>query len=248
LNIPFYIFEGDALQNLKNIEKSFEPISFYFDFSPLKGPTRLRNDFAQISSANCYLVDTYNVIPTWITSDKEEFGAYTIRPKINKLKDQFLVDPQKVHHQTEGFIARIIPDALLYPHIDDFEELISKVQAENPADYILNFIGGDKIANKILQNFIQNKLENYGEKRNDPSLDFQSDLSPYLHFGQISSLRVILEIQKFLLNNPGNKKLHESAESFTEEILVRKELSDNYCYYNKNYNNFNGLKSWENLH
>lgn len=36
----------------------------------------------------------------------------------------------------------------------------------------------------------------------------------------------------------------ESVATFCEEAIVRRELSDNFCYYNKNYNNINGLATW----
>jgi deoxyribodipyrimidine photo-lyase len=31
-----------------------------------------------------YVVDTHNLVPVWVTSEKREVGAYTIRPKIHK--------------------------------------------------------------------------------------------------------------------------------------------------------------------
>ena len=63
-----------------------------------------------------------------------------------------------------------------------------------------------------------------------------SNLSPYLHFGQISAQRVAL-----IVNGLGN---HPSAESFLEELIVRRELSDNFCYYNSDYDSFKGFPEW----
>ena len=80
-------------------------------------------------------------------------------------------------------------------------------------------------------------MDNYNNKRNDPSLDGQSGLSPYLHFGQISAQRVALEVQKTTIN-------FHAQEAFLEELIIRRELSDNYCYYNADYDNFNGFPDW----
>ena len=92
---------------------------------------------------------------------------------------------------------------------------------------------GEKAAHKNLKDFIENKFDKYAELRNDPNSNVLSNLSPYLHFGQISAQRVALIVNG--LND------HPSAESFLEELIVRRELSDNFCFYNASYNSFRGF-------
>lgn len=89
----------------------------------------------------------------------------------------------------------------------------------------------------ILGDFIKNKLDSYAEYKNDPNLDVTSHMSPYLHFGFISSQRIALEIIK-------SNASRANKESYLEELIVRKELSDNFCLYNKNYKNFDGISDW----
>lgn len=36
----------------------------------------------------------------------------------------------------------------------------------------------------------------------------------------------------------------ESIDAFVEEAVVRRELSDNFCFYNKNYDSINGTNDW----
>ena len=62
-------------------------------------------------------------------------------------------------------------------------------------------------------------------------------MSPYLHFGQISAQRIALEI----MNNAGND---ENSKSFLEELIVRRELADNFCLYNDNCDSFDGFRDW----
>lgn len=38
--------------------------------------------------------------------------------------------------------------------------------------------------------------------------------------------------------------LQESVDSFLEEVVVRRELSDNYCHYEPNYYNLKGAAQW----
>ena len=66
-------------------------------------------------------------------------------------------------------------------------------------------------------------------------------MSPYLHFGQISSLRIVLEARKAL---DKNSNLQADYDALFEELVVRKELSDNFCYYNQNYNSLSGAPEW----
>jgi len=84
--------------------------------------------------------------------------------------------------------------------------------------------------------FIENKFDKYADLRNDPNSNVLSNFSPYSHFGQISAQRVALVLYGF-----GN---HPSTESFLDELIVRRELSDNYCYYNSNYDSFIGFPDW----
>lgn len=39
-------------------------------------------------------------------------------------------------------------------------------------------------------------------------------------------------------------KYGESVSAFCEESIVRRELADNFCYYNKNYDSIEGASNW----
>jgi len=80
-------------------------------------------------------------------------------------------------------------------------------------------------------------LSHYDAQRNDPSLDGQSHLSPYLHFGQLSAQRVALEIQR----TSADKK---NRDAFLEELIIRRELAENFCFYNEDYDNMKGFPQW----
>jgi deoxyribodipyrimidine photo-lyase len=96
---------------------------------------------------------------------------------------------------------------------------------------------GTKAGMKILRDFVGNKLSSYAAMRNDPEGDGQSNLSPYLHFGQLSAQRVALEV----ISKGGSS---ESKEAFLEELIIRRELSDNFCFYNEHYDSLEGFPAW----
>ena len=109
----------------------------------------------------------------------------------------------------------------IYSFLTEFENLTTeKVEA----DY-------------VLEDFIKNKLPYYAEYKNDISKNMLSGLSKYLNLGFISSQKIALEIIKSRVNNI-NKEL------FLEELIVRKELADNFCLYSQNYNDFSGVPNW----
>ena len=38
--------------------------------------------------------------------------------------------------------------------------------------------------------------------------------------------------------------LQEAVDCFLEEVVVRRELADNFCHYNPNYDNLQGAAQW----
>ena len=95
---------------------------------------------------------------------------------------------------------------------------------------------GEFFANKRLRS-LSELFKNYDLNRNDPTKNALSNLSPYFHYGHLSSQRAILEIKKFKL--PQSDK-----DAFIEQVLIRKELADNFCEFEKNYDYFEGFHPW----
>ncbi len=107
--------------------------------------------------------------------------------------------------------------------------------------FFLNNLKNKKASNneakKILNEFILSKLDSYNKFKNDPSKDATSNLSAFINYGFISAQRVAIEIIK-------SKAQNESKEAFLEELIVRKELAENFCLYCKNYKELKCLPNW----
>ena len=97
--------------------------------------------------------------------------------------------------------------------------------------YIDSAFTYEQKAREVLEEFIELKLENYHLK-NNPELDYTSNLSVYLKYGFISPITIYKEMQP--IDNP-------NKESFIEELVVRRELSYNFVYYNDRYDQFDGM-------
>lgn len=98
--------------------------------------------------------------------------------------------------------------------------------------------GDEKVeADFVLEDFIKNKLPYYAQFKNNPSKNVLSGLSKYLNLGFISSQRIAIEVIK-------SRASAENKEAFLEELIVRKELADNFCLYNKQFKSLKGIPSW----
>ncbi len=233
-NIPVYLLQGDPTTVIPPFIKQMNASILVTDFDPLLTKRQWKTSVGETLSAPIITVDSHNIVPCSIASPKQEFGAYTLRPKINKLLNDYLQDFPTIPLQKTTGSGRF-PEPI-WPTIPDSHENIPPINWIKP---------GEQAAAIHLQKFIANKLNGYAEKRNHPELNWLSNLSPYLHFGQISAQRVALEVIK-------SDTDPEDKGAFLEELIVRRELSDNYCFYNPNYNTFEGFPAWakisHNLH
>lgn len=228
-SIAFHPLLGDPSKALTEFAKRHKVAAVICDFSPLRINRRWKDQASKVLPCPLIEVDTHNVIPCWVASDKQEYAARTIRPKIHKLLPEFLTEIPTVKKHPFGWPGVITPI--------DWDNARNSLKIDTGAKPVAHFEPGEKAALRMLRKFIDGRLDNYDRHRNDPNAEAQSDLSPYLHFGQISPQRVAWEI-----NRLDGRSYDEDA--FIEELLVRRELSDNFCFYNANYDNFKGFPDW----
>lgn len=223
-NISFELLRGEPGKTVAIYSELHNVCCVVTDFDPLNIKKKWKLDLCEITSVPVFEVDSHNIVPLWVASNKLEFAAYTLRPKITKLLPGFLIDIPKLieHPYGEAEISKLEYIPVNYDTFPDISPYLAPGESE---------------ACRQLNVFIESKLNNYSELRNDPSLNYQSGLSPYLHFGMISAQRIALEVQKANVNP-------DSEDAFLEELIIRKELSDNFCYFNPEYDKFNGFHNW----
>jgi len=126
--------------------------------------------------------------------------------------------PIRVASEKEEYSARTIRGKINSLLPDYREEVLEDFKG----------IIGEEEAIKLLDDFIDNKLENY-HLHNDPSLNYTSFLSSYLKYGFISPVTIYNIMAKIKGIN---------KESFLEELIIRRELAYNFVYYNPTYHDF----------
>lgn len=197
--------------------------------------------------ASLYEVDSHNVVPVWLLSDKQEFAARTIRTKMHNKVSSFLDEYDKLSkHKHNDALMEDVPQV-------NWDEVRSKLVCREDVYLPARTTPGEKGAHDILNHFLANKLDEYDVSRNDIAIDGQSNLSPYIAHGNLSKRRVILSLLKHnnieikdafdSVKNGSNGEM-DSVASFIEECVIRSELAENFCYYNKNYDKVSGFPRW----
>ncbi|MFB0504470.1 MAG: deoxyribodipyrimidine photo-lyase [Candidatus Bathyarchaeia archaeon] len=175
-------------------------------------------------------VESDVVIPVEEASPKEEYSAATFRPKIKGKLDRFLV-PMKGHTPEVDSLDLDLSSFA----IKDIEKAISRLNIDRSVKRVKDFHGGPAEAKRHLESFLKHRLERYQEFRNDPTQECLSNMSPYLHFGHISPLYVALKVLE---------TESSGRDAYLEELIVRRELSVNFVFYNEKYDSFDGLPEW----
>ena len=141
-------------------------------------------------------VESNLIIPVEKASNKEEYAAYTFRIKAKKELENFLIPLKK--NEPEISSLNLNSNSI---NLDNIDKLIKNLNIEQKISKVQKYQGGSSAAQELLEDFLDNKLEKYNDLSNDPSKNILSGLSPYLHFGQISSLDIALKVIQKLKDN-----------------------------------------------
>lgn len=222
------VLSYDNKTNIQNLINN--SIVTFFDRGYLKFERSAQELLIFQAKVKCVVVEDNVVIPIGYISDKQEWAAHTLRKKMKKEIEKFILD---VKDKRPILINKYL---WTQDYIDDVSNKINELEEkkiERVGRISSSFMGGEEAAKYKLYDFVNNLLPFYSENRNEPSLSCTSRLSPYLHFGNISPLLIYDVIRHNTIDN-----------SFLEQLLVRRELCSNYVYYNNEYNEFNGLPNW----
>lgn len=248
-----FAFLLEGLMDVKhNLAKRHIPFFVFNDWSKMaklcaqacivftdKGYLKVEREWKTLLASNLDLpvieVESNAIVPVEVASSKEEYGAFHLRFKLNKVVAHYLVPVQQedlIHHASQALFNTFKNNSI---EILSLEEGLKQLNIDTSVSRLQHVHGGETEANKVLDTFIANKLDHYALKASNPGEEYSSDLSPYLHFGHISPLEVYLQVMQ--QNN-------DNTKSFLEQLFVRRELSINFVYYNAYYNQYECLPTW----
>lgn len=245
LGIPMFVEVGDRPhRRVAERANELDAAAIVTDFSPLRRPRRWVEEVSRAARCAVLEVDAHNVVPPWIASEKKEPYARTLRPKLARLVPEFLTPFPKAKAPSVSWDGpspktdwdSILRDARL-------DQTVLPVGWAEP---------GAAAARHKLSTFIRYRLDRYALDRNDPNVEGQSGLSPYLHYGFIAPARVALDVLEAAGRKPEDA-VHpqknasadtDGAAAFLEELIVRRELAENFCFYEPKYDSLEGFPEW----
>jgi deoxyribodipyrimidine photo-lyase len=182
-----------------------------------------------------YVVDGSCIVPMSEIPHRQ-YGAYTIRPRIQRLLPTYLTpaDTLRVKQRFSGDLPEFHTEVTAA----NIKELVAACQIDHSIAPSSDFQGGSVAAETLLTAFLSDKLRHYAEGRNEPSANATSHMSPYLHFGQISALEIALKVA----DHAQERKL--IADEYLEELIVRRELAFNYARFVEDPGSLKNLPEW----
>ena len=222
--IPFHLFQQSPEVLLPIICNDWETPLLVTDFNPLRVKVDWERNIAGQVDCPIHQVDSHNIVPCWEASQKLEYAAYTFRPRLLKKLKEFLVEYPDLQEQQ-------YPQA--WASNDDW---MKEIDGEQPTNRWYP-TPGTGAALEGLASFIDVGIKHYATLSHNPLKKSVSTLSPYLHFGQLSAARCAIEVMK-------NSVVDENREGFLEQLIVRRELSDNFCWYQSLYDKPAAFPDW----
>ncbi|RVD92973.1 deoxyribodipyrimidine photo-lyase-like [Tubulinosema ratisbonensis] len=230
--------------NLKEFIKENEICLIVLDFCPLREYLEYDNQlivFCDENKIKLIRCDAHNIVPCHKLTTYKRTGK-SVKSDLYKLWDKFY----KKYDEIKEFEFNNKEEVKKFNKetLKQFEEIKQEnTEYKNkrmknsllPTDY---HKGGYKNGMEELENFFKNRFSIYDSSRNNPEANALSNLSPWLHSGQISALKVVqLAVKKFGMKN-------QNLQTFLNEVFVWKETADHFCYHEKNYDNLNGALPW----
>jgi deoxyribodipyrimidine photo-lyase len=216
------------------LELSHKAAAVICDRSYLTVQRQWRTALAEAATCPVVQVETEVVVPVDVASDKSEYAARTIRPRIHRVWDEYLVplDETEPEMPADGLPLESDFD------LSDPAALLSTLDLDRSVKPVKRFRGGRVAALEMLNRFVDDVLDGYAKGRNEPSSAQTSFLSPYLHFGHISPVEMALAARDSGIGAT------EDRGSFIEELVVRRELAMNYANFAIGFETYDALPDW----
>jgi deoxyribodipyrimidine photo-lyase len=179
-------------------------------------------------------VESEVIVPVACASPRLETAARTLRPRIARCRERFLVPLA-----ARGLACTAPPFRDQGLDLASPERLAARL---SPGDGVAPvprfFTGGYGEARARFDRFLRQGLPRFSALHNQPQEDLSSQMGPYLHFGQISPLELALAAR----DAPGVPDAER--EAFLEQLIVRRELAVNFVHYHPHFATTACLPPW----
>ncbi len=244
-------------------------------------PTYLPKIVMDRARETCFVsleaVDSNGIIPmSW--AEDAHLTAYSYRkhvqrslvdamfsiPKYNpmdSIKENLMVNPSYLDSLFSSIGAEITPYEWMWRLAQGGEigvEACSPLDIDHSVGPVESMRGGRFEALIRFEKFLQGGLDRYDTGRNDTDDPATSGLSPWIHFGHISSFEIVLAVLdkanwdigmiSFEDTGRGSRSgwwgLPEAYEGFLDQIITWRELGFNFAHYREDHNSIHSIPAW----
>ena len=192
-----------------------------------------RRRVADEASCRVEQVEADVVVPVDVASAKREYAARTLRPKLHRLLEDYLVELNTTAVEHDAMRLSIGGEDL-----SDADSLLNRLKVDRDVAPVDCFRGGTAEAKRVFRHFLDQRFSAYKANRNQPQTNDVSHMSKYLHFGQISPVWLALQVREAVA------KSNENRHAFIEELVVRRELAINFCEFEPDHDSYSCLPEW----
>ena len=194
----------------------------------LRHQKRWRRRVADEAGVPVTQVETDVCVPVDVVTDKQEHAARTIRPRIHRHLEDFLVELRTTPLDRPSLDLDV---ASTGEDVDDVDALLGKLDLDTSVPASPLFTGGTGEAKRRFRRFLDDHFDDYADHRNQPQTSDTSHMSPYLHYGHVSPVWLVLEAREA-------KRQGKNIDAFVEELVVRRELAINFVHFCDGYDRY----------
>ena len=173
------------------------------------------------------------VVPIEAASGKHEYAARTLRPRIQRVLDDHMDDLQARPVRRRADQLSLASDV----DLANVPKVLADLRIDHSVGPVKRFTAGETAARAQLAAFIDLGLDRYAAERGKPEAQAASQISPYLHFGQISPVEIALAVR-------AAGSVSDNRATYLEELVVRRELAMNHVFYEPRYDDYAALPDW----
>lgn len=228
--VPLVVRLGPPPEVVKALVHEARPAILISDENLVRAAQAWRESLGRELEIPFRCVDADVIVPTSLFP-REEYAARTIRPKVHRVLEEYLVPLPSLNARVRwdpGEVPAGIPI--------DVRGLLGELKVGGIGE-VEGYRGGTREALARLGRFVSERLGRYATDRNEPIPYSTSELSAHLHFGQIGPHTIALAAMKEAAGR-------ENIDGFIEELVVRRELAINFVARNPRYDSLEGCPEW----
>ncbi len=237
---PLILRHGEPIKEVTRMVRELQAAAVISDESELRTPHSWRVALKESLDVPFACVDADVIVPRK-HFPKEEWAARTLRPKLQRLLPTYLQPVIDLEPARKLTLPPCDPG-----QTDNPLNYLATLQIDRSVQPSRQFRGGQAEGKIRIQRFITERLAGYAERRNHPELAGTSELSAYLHFGQISLQHMAWEIEQYVPPTTGSARIDIDGgrAAYLEELIIRRELAINFATHNPRYDTLEGCPTW----